>query len=186
MTYKVTVLGIAEAVDYLDRLTDFWSLLREPLEEAGEAGAAHERVLLRSHKSREGTAVQYVKPTMTGGEVKYGPRGGRYRAGYLAALFQDTGTGVYGPKGRPYGPSNSQSHRRARSVSAWRKSLSGQGQPHAAAMRFAVEGKTLLRPFVKGMRPHPWYDEAKRQAATELPDVLRQAVLRAVEEARRA
>lgn len=160
--------GLDREIEFIGTVKEFRKIARRPLREAGKELAADEKRLMISRKSKP--AVLSVRNAPGGLRMKIGPKyKDNDRPGYLAALFQETGTGVHGPKGRPFG-------------AKYRKGRRASG--HASAVSFSVQGDRLARYSVKGMKPHPWFDEANRMARQKLPAALSAGLAKAIKEAR--
>jgi len=99
-----------------------------------------------------------------------GPVGGDNRPGYLAALFSESGTGVYGPKHRPILPAGKQAM-----AFFSQQAVSSNFGP--SAMLFTKSGRLSARAFsrygnagqvvvrsVSGAPAHPWFARSMDRA----------------------
>lgn len=170
MKFHLQIDGLDELIDWAGSVKDFRAIARKPLRAAAKDVAAREKPLLRSKEGRRAVGVS-VKNAPGGLEATIGPRA-KNRAGYLADLFQETGTGEHGPKHRPFGPKGR----------TWSNKLGARGR-HKAAVSFTIGSDRFARYSVKGAKPRPWLDEAKRYAAHQVPKALHEGIAEAMRNA---
>lgn len=167
-----------ESVDKLFlRLTDFDKLVRIPLSAAGGEAKTIMAGQVGSRKAAKAMKVRVRKET-AGLKATIGPVGGDQRPGYLAALFLETGTGVYGPKHRRITPQHGHafafwSQRQVTSrfgPSAQLFTQSGRLR-RAAFSRFGNAGQVVVR-STSGSPARPWFDRSVRQALPRVQEAF--------------
>jgi hypothetical protein len=100
--FEVTLVIPQELKDRFEKLADFKGYVKPAVKAALNEFYQQERSHIRGgHSGGNSAAGSLGSRTWTdevGVSGKTGPRGRQHRDGYLAALFLQTGTGVFGPK----------------------------------------------------------------------------------------
>lgn len=159
---SIEITGFDHAAAFLLRLSDFRRLARIPLNAA--LGAVKDVMVAEVGSRKAARAMKVRVFNDPDGLVGYaGPVGGAQRPGYLAALFNELGTGIYGPRHQPIRPKHKQAFaffdqsavtaHFGPSAQVFTKS----GRLRRAAYgRFGNAGQTVLRQ-TRGAPARPWF-----------------------------
>jgi hypothetical protein len=95
----ITKRGVDEAIQHLTTLQDFKKLARQPVQDALDvvAGAQRDAIKRGPTGKAKGSIGTHIHTAKWGVYGNAGPRGGRFREGFVAALFMESGTGLGGP-----------------------------------------------------------------------------------------
>lgn len=182
---SLDITGLNELEALFLRLKDFKAIAKPAVGAAADAAKPFIKAALPPGKVRDSVGAR-VRSTGTGVLGVVGPRGGRFRAGYLAALFLEKGTGVNGPRhhrltaqgGRALSwPSDQQiSSRFGPHANAFTKA---GGLTKRASSKYGNAALTT-RASTKGMKAQPWQARARSRAIpagqTAAKEALRKAI----------
>jgi len=173
--FEIEVDGVSELAAQFLRLSAFQTLLRKPINAAlGEA----KRVMqgyVGSRKAKAAIKVYTVK-TDTGIVGSVGPKGGKTRAGFLAARFLEIGTGLEGPKHQRLTPRSGGVMKiptLSGAIVPSRELFTATGTMRAAR---APRSGQVFATSTAGMKPRPWVDRSRRQAEPIVKDTFRKAL----------
>lgn len=96
----ITKRGVDQAIGHLTKLQDFKTLARQPVQDALDVVAGVQKSSIKRGPTGKGAASvgTHIHTAKWGVYGNAGPRGtGRFREGFLAALFLNSGTGLQGP-----------------------------------------------------------------------------------------
>jgi hypothetical protein len=180
----VQVTGLAEMGRTFHRLADFQALAKPSIQAALDVVKAAQRGAMRRGPTGGaiasiGTHIHAKKWGVVGNS---GPRGtGRFREGFLAALFLQSGTGLHGPLHRRIVAKETRGHHRvfafpsetitkarfgskAHAYTGWSRKAGGYAGRGAVSKRYA-NATLAFATSTAGMRPQPW--AAAGRAAAE-------------------
>jgi len=166
---SLEISGLNELEALFLRLKDFKAIAKPAVGAAADAAKPFIQAALPPGKARDSVGAR-VRSTGTGVVGVVGPRGGRFRAGYLAALFLEKGTGLGGPR-----------HRRLTGAHggslSWPSDQAITSRFGAHANAFTKSGRLTQRASAKfgnaafttrastaGMRAQPWLARARSRA----------------------
>jgi hypothetical protein len=191
----ITRTGVEEVVGRLERLRDFQKIARQPVQDALDvfAGAQKSGIKRGPTGKGQGSIGTHIHTAKWGVYGNAGPRGGRFREGFLAALFLNSGTGLQGPLRHKivakrvlsftaYGSSiGAGSLFGSRFGAKANPSTKSRGQ--YKQQRFGSLGKVFARSTV-GMRAQPWA-KAARGSEGRARSAFEEALTKGIAEANR-
>jgi hypothetical protein len=138
----ITKRGVDEAIQHLTTLQDFKKLARQPVQDALDvvAGAQRDAIKRGPTGKAKGSIGTHIHTAKWGVYGNAGPRGGRFREGFVAALFMESGTGLGGPL----------HHRITADSKHVKRGRSNKKAFHQAVLRNILAGKESPSRLAKG------------------------------------
>lgn len=200
-SFEISVIIPQELKDRFVKLADFKGYVKPAVKAAlNEFYQQERRNIKGGHSGGNSAAGSVGSRTWTddkGVSGKVGPRGRGHRDGYLAALFLETGTGVYGPKHAEIdalGTGEKRPDRRpTKRAMMFPSQMQVESRFGARASIFTKTGKQTVRSrkmygtagmaivkSTRGMPAQPWFNESERSGHSRAQEAFSNAIHQAL------
>jgi hypothetical protein len=195
MSITITKRGVDEAIGHATKLEDFKVLAKPAVQAALDVVAGAQKSGIKRGPTGKAAASigTHIHTARWGVYGNAGPRGtGRFREGFLAALFLNTGTGLQGPLGHRINAKH------VFSFSAYGSTIGAgslfgarfgakaspitKGRGRYKQQRFGALGKVFAHSTV-GMRAQPWAKAAASSSESKARSVFAETLRKNVAEA---